>query len=344
MSMPPPFLNHVWYCALSAKALVKNQLLAKTIAGCRLVFGLDDMGNPFALKDMCPHRGMPLSYGNFDGNEIECCYHGWRFNCAGTCTKIPSLVESQSVDPSRIQVPRFACRIQQGNVWVYLSDQTENTETLVQLPALQQHRPKLTGTKIFPCALDHAVIGLMDPAHGPYVHRSWWWRSLKSQHTKVKGFVPAPFGFAMTRHTPSKNAGAYKLLGDGVSTEIRFQLPGVRIEHIKLGRYQIIGLTTVTPIDEYKTEVTQNFYWDCPWLSVLKPVLRYFMNTFLQQDYEAVKKQQEGLQGDPKLMLINDADKQAKWYLALKKEFHRACMEGRPFNNPVEAMDLQWTS
>src|SRR5207237_10176182 len=37
-----------------------------------------------------------------------------------------------------------------------------------------------------PCSVDHGIIGLMDPAHGPFVHQSWWWRSRHSIHEKEK--------------------------------------------------------------------------------------------------------------------------------------------------------------
>ncbi len=58
---------------------------------------------------------------------------------------------------------------------------------------------------------DRVVIGLMDPAHGPWVHKSWYWRSEKSIHEKAKAFGPVPYGFQMRWHKPSKNGRAYKL-------------------------------------------------------------------------------------------------------------------------------------
>ncbi len=32
-----------------------------------LVLGRDAAGKPFALRDVCPHRAFPLSFGRFDG-------------------------------------------------------------------------------------------------------------------------------------------------------------------------------------------------------------------------------------------------------------------------------------
>jgi hypothetical protein len=57
-----------------------------------------------------------------------------------------------------------------------------------------------------------------------------------------------------------------------------------------------------------------------------------------------MERQQQGLRCDPPLMLIDDADTQAKWYYRLKREYRRARAEGRPFANPVAARTLEWRS
>src|ERR1044071_1240662 len=89
-------LREVWYYAVPGRRLGHGRTLAKTILGEPLLLGRDRAGAVFALRDICAHRGMPLSRGRFDGTEIECCYHGWRFDTAGRCTAIPSLVDDQA--------------------------------------------------------------------------------------------------------------------------------------------------------------------------------------------------------------------------------------------------------
>ncbi len=185
----------------------------------------------------------------------------------------------------------------------------------------------------------------MDPSHGPYVHSAWWWRSKHSIHEKAKGFAPVdPWGFKMMRHPPSSNSKAYRLLGKGITTEIIFQLPGVRIEHILAEKQVINALTTVTPINENKTEIHQFFYWNSTWLNLLKPLLRTFAVKFLEQDYRVVMRQQEGLKENPSLIFLNDADTQAKWYYQLKKEYLNAQQENRDFINPINETILKWRS
>jgi hypothetical protein len=90
--------------------------------------------------------------------------------------------------------------------------------------------------------------------------------------------------------------------------------------------------------------VHQSLYWTLPWTAPLRPLARYLARAFLTQDREVVVKQQEGLAYNPSLMLIDDADTQAKWYYRLKREWLRAADEGRPFENPVKPCTLRWRS
>ena len=198
----------------------------------------------------------------------------------------------------------------------------------------------------FACNIDHAVVGLMDPSHAPYVHTSWWWKSKKRRQLRLKEkrYEPASMGFRMARHPNPRGGQVYRLLGKNVTTEITYALPGVRIEHVEGDRHSVLSLTAVTPLTDSKTEVHQCLYWTMPWLTPFTPIVRKLARTFLGQDHDVVVQQQRGLQFNPSLMLIDDADTQAKWYYKLKKEYLESEAEGRPFVNPVEPRTLRWRS
>lgn len=345
----PTFLRNLWYVATTSDEVKRNKTISKRILGETVLLGRDDNGQVFAMQNVCPHRGVPLTDGTFDGHEIECCYHGWRFNTQGACTKIPSLTPCQKIDVSRIKVVSYPISERNGLIWIFMTHPIHpKSHEGIPLPTdgfLETQHYQLKVQRLFPCDIDHAAIGLMDPAHGPFVHRSWWWRTAKTIHEKHKPFGPFRYGFQMREHKPSKNSKAYKVLGGGEkTTEITFQLPGVRIEQIKLGDKSIFNVTTLTPIDEHTTEIRNIFYTPFAWFSLIKPVLRRFAYNFLDQDLRVIEKQKVGLKDDPKLMLINDADMQAKWYFRLKYEFHTAHKEQREFVNPVEETVLKWCS
>ena len=348
MQTAVPFLRNIWYFALSSAKLRPGQMLTKTLLGEPILFGRNDAGQVFALRDVCPHRAIPLSYGAFDGKEVECCYHGWRFDCSGQCTAIPSLTGHENIEPSKIRVRNYQVCEDQGVIWIFMPDPKLGLPVIPPAPRLpdilSDARPVLTEVMNFPCFIDHAVVGLMDPAHGPFVHTSWWWRSRKSIHDKAKAFGPSYLGFTMLRHRPSSNSFAYKLLGGKPETEISFQLPGIRIEHISIGKHRVVNLTSVTPLDENNTEITHSIYATYGWAPLAQPVLRFFARRFLGQDMAVVVKQQEGLKHEQNLLLIRDADTQARWYYQLKNEYARAQAEDRAFVSPVKETVLRWRS
>ena len=344
----PPFLRDLWYFALPARDLKRGKLLHKTLLGEPVVFGRTEGGELFALRDLCPHRGVPLSAGRIVADTVECPYHGWRFGPDGGCKLIPSLVAGQDIDASKIKVRRYHLAERNGLIWIWMPaperQAIEPSEGPPELPLEADQRPGLVERQLFPCPIDHAVVGLMDPAHGPFVHNVWWWRTPGTIHEKAKKYGPSRRGFTMLAHPPSKNAGLYKLIGGRPVTEIAFELPSLRYEKIDAGRKRVFGFTSCTPLTETETEVTQVFFWNIGWAGLLRPLLQPIARIFLGQDRRVVTLQREGLKHDPRLMLIRDADVPAMWYFRIKKEWISAQAEGRAFVNPVGETTLRWRS
>lgn len=339
-------LREAWYYAAPSRRLGRRKTLARIMLGEPVLLGRDRDGAAFALLDLCPHRAMPLSLGRFDGGEIACRYHGWRFATSGVCTAIPSLVDGQKINLDRIATPRYPVCEVNGNLWVYFGRDPEAAPPLPTLRGFAPDAPpRVAETVRFAAAYDHAVIGLMDPAHVPFVHRSWFWRSGRDFAEKEKSFTPSPYGFTMERHATSGNSRAYRLLGGGArETEISFILPGVRIEYTSVGRHRLVNMTAMTPIDAETVELHNCLYWTMPWLDALRPLALPFIRKFLDQDRRALARQHEGLGYDPQLMLVGDADAQARWYHRLKREYRAARAERRPFDNPLEPRTLRWRS
>jgi phenylpropionate dioxygenase-like ring-hydroxylating dioxygenase large terminal subunit len=339
---PDTPLRDAWYFAAGAEAVAPGHVVARTVLGEPVLLGRDHDGRAFALRDICPHRGFPLSAGPFDGREVTCPYHGWRFDTAGTCTAIPPVVEAQQPGPGKIRVRQYPVREQQGNLWVFVGEDETVAPPIPMIDGLgADARPKLREVVTLDGGIDDAVVGLMDPAHGPFIHKSWFWRSGRSTRVKEKQFVPSPWGFTMARHPPSQSR-AYLILGGNPATEIVFRLPSVRWEHIIAGRHVMCHFTTLTPVTTTQTLITHSIYWTQPWLTPLKPLLRPFVRAFLAQDRDAMALQQIGLRHRPPLLLLGDPDAQARWYHRLKLEFLRAQAERRPFVNPVKPRSLRW--
>ncbi len=309
-----------------------------------IVFGRTSSGKVFALRDNCPHRGVPLSEGRIDGDRVECCYHGWIFGIDGRCVSIPALVQEDYVDLSKITVQVFPVRESQGMLWIWFGEGDCSTVPIPLVPDVGDRPPQIVHPLEFGVNIDHAVVGLIDPAHTPHVHESWWWRRPEERSNKEKHFAPSELGFDMTAHRASSNSKIYRILGGAPQVTIRFALPGVRIEHIRAGRNFYCGMTACTPIDENRTLTTHMMWWSMRWLTILRPVAVPFVRSFLAQDQAVFAKQAKGLRWDPPLRLTGQPDQQAKWYFRLKNEWARSTESGKTFKNPLSETTLRWRS
>jgi phenylpropionate dioxygenase-like ring-hydroxylating dioxygenase large terminal subunit len=349
-----------WYPALRADALRARKLSKAMLLGIPLVLGRRDDGRVFAVRDSCPHRGIPLSCGWFDGKQVTCKYHGWGFEpVSGQCTEIPSLTKADSLDPQRIFAGAFPCEERDGHVWVFVPragrGRIRTSDDLLPVPETPKFGARFRAAHLtadLPCNVDHGIIGLMDPAHGPFVHQAWWWRSRGSIHEKEKHFEPIPEGFRMSAHAPSGNSAPYKLLGvygEPITTTIDFVLPNRRYETIQCGEKWFSSLTTVTPTtgNECRIDVVAawNIFYHVP---LVTTVAKFFGNRFVRQDQETMIQQAEGLKHNPSLMLIEDADRPAKWYFALKQARLAAASSVTPnaeLSHPMSGpVTLHWRS
>jgi phenylpropionate dioxygenase-like ring-hydroxylating dioxygenase large terminal subunit len=342
-----------WYPALQS-AQVRGAKFRKTrLLDVPLIVGRNARGQPFALRDSCPHRGMPLSYGRFDGQQLECSYHGWTFDVAsGRCTAIPSRTDRDKIRTERIFCAHFPCQEQDGYFWVYLPDPAVRNPELPPPPRLPVFGDRYRLTRLaceMPTTIDHGIIGLMDPAHGPFVHQAWWWRSRRSIHEKEKIFEPIPNGFRIRAHSPSANSAAYKLLGvygEPVTTQIEFVLPNQRFEQIRCGAKWFSSRATVTPLTSTRCRIDFCAAWNVfRRVPLMVPIFRFFARRFLEQDRRVMEQQAEGLKDHPPLMLIDDADRPAKWYFQLKAALLESRRTGQPMRHPIPGpVALRWRS
>jgi phenylpropionate dioxygenase-like ring-hydroxylating dioxygenase large terminal subunit len=351
-----------WYRALPSERLSRGKLAKAMLLEQPLVVGRDQRGEVFALRDACPHRGMPLSCGRFDGRQIECSYHGWKFDAhSGQCQLIPSLVSEQTLKVDRIYAGSYDCEERDNFIWVFIPDPGPSGAGFTKRLPANNPVPEIAKfsepykvaylTADLPCSVDHGIIGLMDPAHGPFVHQAWWWRSQKSIHEKQKNFEPIPYGFRMSAHTPSSNSAPYKVLrlyADAVSitTTIDFVLPNLRTEIIRAGKYWFSSLTTVTPITRNHCRIDVVASWNLfRWIPFGPELLKFVFAKFVEQDRLTMEQQAEGLKHNPHLMLIDDADRPAKWYFSLKNAMLEMKKNGGEFRHPMDGpVTLKWRS
>lgn len=112
------FPTRAWYSAGWSHEIDGDKPLKRKIVGRDIVFFRDPSGKAVALDAMCPHRGADLGIGKVVNGNVECPFHGWQFNGAGKCTRVPSQCPSKKI-PQKARVNTYAVAERQGILWIW---------------------------------------------------------------------------------------------------------------------------------------------------------------------------------------------------------------------------------
>ncbi|WP_329468006.1 aromatic ring-hydroxylating dioxygenase subunit alpha [Streptomyces sp. NBC_01431] len=161
------FPQNYWYVAAWSKE-VGRKLLSRTICGEPVVFYRSRDGQPVALADRCVHRRYPLSLGKLQDDSIECGYHGFVFDCSGTCTFVPG----QDRVPRTARVPRYQVVERDKWIWIWIGDQSKADPALVP-DAHWLDDPEWASVEDMaysPFRYSLLMDNLMDLSHETYLH------------------------------------------------------------------------------------------------------------------------------------------------------------------------------
>lgn len=167
MTVTDPVLLHLWHPVLQSKDLTDRPVSA-TVLGERVVVFRTCAGAR-ALKDLCIHRGVPLSLGKVRGDELVCAYHGWTYDGCGACTRIPSMPEGSAI-PLKARTPAYACREAHGFVWVCVGNPPSEEPNVGMNGPGEGFRQVLMGPYELEAAAPRVVENFLDISHLMYVH------------------------------------------------------------------------------------------------------------------------------------------------------------------------------
>jgi vanillate O-demethylase monooxygenase subunit len=163
------YLDDVWYCsALSREATTAP--LARMICELPIVIYRSEGGKIVALEDRCAHRHAPLSRGRVLGEDIECAYHGFTFDCSGACVHIPH----QEIIPKAARVRVYPAVERWGYVWLWLgAAEKADPALLPDLPWTEDPAFR-TVYFYFPVRANFQLMAdnLMDVSHTEFLHRT----------------------------------------------------------------------------------------------------------------------------------------------------------------------------
>ena len=106
-----------WYPVAFSREVTEKPYATRLLDERVVLYRISD-GSVVAARDICYHRGVPLSLGHVEGDEIVCKYHGLRYDPTGRCTCIPAHPKG-AISP-RLRLDIYRAQERYGLVWVRL--------------------------------------------------------------------------------------------------------------------------------------------------------------------------------------------------------------------------------
>jgi len=157
-----------WYPVAFSREVTDEPYAARLLDERVVVYRLSD-GSVTAARDICYHRGVPLSLGHVEGDEIVCKYHGLRYDRQGRCICIPAH-PGGAISP-RLHLDMYPAQERYGLVWVRLLDNGP-----LPLPEMKEwedpdYLQVLPESVAIEAAAGRQVEGFLDVSHFAFVHK-----------------------------------------------------------------------------------------------------------------------------------------------------------------------------
>ena len=288
--------TRAWYIATTSGDL-RNKPVQHTLCGVPVVVFRRSDGTPAALLDRCPHRGVPLSFGQVVEDTIQCGYHGWKFDADGECRAVPGLV-GEAQNPARC-VTAFPVREQQGFVWVWMDPTVEpDVEPfhfrLAEAPGYTTVRKELDA----PAGLHAVAENALDVPHTAFLHGGLF-RS-DSDRTEIRCVIERHRDHVEAEYIgesrPDGLAGRILSPSGGVVTHFdRFHLPSILEVEYSIGEENHILLNgACTPVmpDQTRLFAVVSVKSRIPGF-IIRPLVQPIALYIFSQDVEVLRLQTE---------------------------------------------------
>ena len=160
-------LPHGWYVILDSREVTQKPLGFRRF-GIPLVAWRKESGEAVIMSDLCPHRGAKLSLGCVKKDEIECPFHGFRFDSHGSCTHVP---EINRAAPGIRNLP-YLIREERGWIWLHWGECADPKKPLPWFSDLPELLHMTRTEETWPVHFTRSVENQLDYAHLPFVHRT----------------------------------------------------------------------------------------------------------------------------------------------------------------------------
>jgi vanillate monooxygenase len=164
-----PLIRNEWYVAAYSDEVAAAPL-GRRICGEAVVLYRRGDGRVVALPDRCSHRRYPLSLGKVVGDELQCGYHGARFDGAGRCVAIPG----QAAVPASFHLRAYPSHERHGVIFIWMGNGAPADTAL--LPDWQLNIApdwvQVRGRHLMPANYQLVLDNLLDLTHVQFVHKN----------------------------------------------------------------------------------------------------------------------------------------------------------------------------
>jgi phenylpropionate dioxygenase-like ring-hydroxylating dioxygenase large terminal subunit len=161
-------LNHRWYPIVEATSLRRKPIELKRL-GISLALWRDAEGQPRVVAGACPHRGAAMGTGRVVDGELECPWHGFRFDGTGRCTLMPCEGKEARI-PKAMRLQRYPVREAHGLIWMWWGDEREDYPPLPFFESEVDRVGSTDASYILPYHYSRMVETNLDIHHTPFVH------------------------------------------------------------------------------------------------------------------------------------------------------------------------------
>jgi phenylpropionate dioxygenase-like ring-hydroxylating dioxygenase large terminal subunit len=292
-------LPQYWYVACLTSDLGRKRPVARTVLGVRMALFRGSDGRASAVVDRCPHRNTPLSIGKVCDGQLQCAYHGWRFDGTGACRLVPGLMGG---DPDRRarRVDVFPVVERDGFVWVRPDGSGDGGPPRFRFPHVDEAGYTTVRRSLSVDASLHAALeNTLDVPHTAFLHGGLF-----------RGGRPPVDIDVVVRHTadgveaeyireprPPGLAGRILAPEGGVVTHVdRFVMPSIAQVEYRLGENHLVTTTAFTPGDDGVTDLhaAVTFRLRLP-PALVKAVVSPVANRIFAQDKAILRAQAENV-------------------------------------------------
>lgn len=253
-------IHNQWYVILESKEVAKNKAISILRLGEKMVVWRNSLGEVGCIADRCCHRGASLGCGKVVSDEIECPFHGFRYDKTGKVTLIPANGKNASVE-ERYQVRSYYVKEQNGFIWLWWGDKREYYPEIEFFEDLKEGFSYSTFADYWPVHYSRAIENQLDVVHLPFVHKTTIGRGNKTlvngpvvivEGDLLKFFVKNQEDDGKTKPQKSKE------IVDYISyPQLNFRFPNIW-HNIISDKVRIFA--AFVPIDEENTVVYIRFY------------------------------------------------------------------------------------